>query len=256
MRFLPVCGAGVLARTAGRVLGQGLCASGAGVWFQFHRIATHRCLLASVTRRRGGPPAPRSMTGAVVRALCVFCSPYLRSLGVCLARRIVFVAVVTVGSHGERQRRAAVVRTGSRAVGGARRWANLPANCNWWAAPRTRSPPHSGRVRERLACARDRRRRASECMELVHKSLSSSFEETEFLILLVMKNTPHPTPAEIRVFGNNFRSALFTGAKSRGCLCRTHTKPPPAGFCGPIAPYHAPPHLRIWGLWHTPGGDF
>ena len=26
-------------------------------------------------------------------------------------------------------------------------------------------------------------------------------------------------------------------------LCLIHTKPPPAGFGGPIAPYHAPPHL-------------
>ena len=28
-------------------------------------------------------------------------------------------------------------------------------------------------------------------------------------------------------FVNNFRSALFTCAKSRGCLCLIHTKPPP-----------------------------
>ena len=50
-------------------------------------------------------------------------------------------------------------------------------------------------------------------------------------------------PAEIGCFGNSFRSALFTWTNSRGCLYRIHTKPPPAGFGGPIALYHAPLHL-------------
>ena len=34
-------------------------------------------------------------------------------------------------------------------------------------------------------------------------------------------------PAEMWVFGNNFRSALFTWGKRRGCLQINHTKPPP-----------------------------
>ena len=54
-------------------------------------------------------------------------------------------------------------------------------------------------------------------------------------------------PAGLGFSGNNFRSALFTCTKRRGCLCFIHTKSPPVGFGGPIAPYHAPPHL---GLCH------
>ena len=33
---------------------------------------------------------------------------------------------------------------------------------------------------------------------------------------------------------NNFRYALFTWAKTRGCLQSNHTKPPPAGFGGAV----------------------
>ena len=40
-------------------------------------------------------------------------------------------------------------------------------------------------------------------------------------------NTP---PAEIRLFGNNFRSALVIWEKRRGYLRTNHTKPLPAGF--------------------------
>ena len=65
----------------------------------------------------------------------------------------------------------------------------------------------------------------------------------------VATNTP---PAEIRGFGNNFRSSLFTCRRSGNCLCFIRTKPPPAGFGGPIAPYHAPPPC-IWGLCHWAG---
>ena len=44
-------------------------------------------------------------------------------------------------------------------------------------------------------------------------------------------NTP---PDAGLVFGNNFRSALFTWAKTRRCLQTNHTKPPPAGFGGAV----------------------
>ena len=46
-------------------------------------------------------------------------------------------------------------------------------------------------------------------------------------------------PAEIRFFGNNFRSALVTWKKRRGCLQTNHTKPPPAGFGGSVRRSHA-----------------
>ena len=64
-------------------------------------------------------------------------------------------------------------------------------------------------------------------------------------------------PAEIRVFGNNVRSTLLTCRRSGNCLClihHTHTKPPPAEFGGPIAPYHAPPHLGPLSLGRWAGG--
>ena len=37
----------------------------------------------------------------------------------------------------------------------------------------------------------------------------------------------HTPPVEIRFFGNNFRSALFTWGKRRCCLQTNHTKQPP-----------------------------
>ena len=39
-------------------------------------------------------------------------------------------------------------------------------------------------------------------------------------------------PAEMWVFGNIFRSALFTWGERRSYLQTNHAKPPPAGFCG------------------------
>ena len=51
------------------------------------------------------------------------------------------------------------------------------------------------------------------------------------------------TPAaEIRFFGNNFRSALLTCRRLRISLCLIHTKPPPARFGVGIAWSDANPH--------------
>ena len=49
--------------------------------------------------------------------------------------------------------------------------------------------------------------------------------------LLAWGSTP---PAEMWVFGNSFRSALFTSKQRRVCLLTNITKPPPAGFAGAV----------------------
>ena len=69
---------------------------------------------------------------------------------------------------------------------------------------------------------------------------SSGASGDDWLDIVNWRNNPvnpatYPTPAaELWFSVNNFTSAPFTWAETRGCLQTNHTKPPPAGFGGGV----------------------